>query len=196
MMGVCGAPEVLQALRRFSSSCYISDGDWLHQLLLTLLLECCPPEWRQGPGFVSGIFCSISWHDSSAARAGSKQCALSLNSVPPAPATYTDTKSGSQLSQALMLACTCSTGAVLKWCPKDNPMRGLLGTLKSKDTPVDLTVGGDDGRSCGCWGMQYNCSNGIPDGNKAAMLSKGAICLEPSIKWLIHRYMFCQWHCS
>lgn len=33
-----------------------------------------------------------------------------------------------------------SSGAVLKWCPKDNPIRGLLGTLKSKETPVDLTV--------------------------------------------------------
>lgn len=33
-----------------------------------------------------------------------------------------------------------STGAVLKWCPKDNPVRGLLGTLKSKEDPVDLQV--------------------------------------------------------
>lgn len=31
-------------------------------------------------------------------------------------------------------------GAVLKWCPKDNPMRSLLGTLKStvKATPLQV----------------------------------------------------------
>lgn len=42
------------------------------------------------------------------------------------------------LSAFLLLMC--SSGAVLKWCPKDTPVRGLLGTLKSKDTPVDLVV--------------------------------------------------------
>jgi len=29
---------------------------------------------------------------------------------------------------------------VLKWCPKDNPMRSLLGALKSRVDPVPLTV--------------------------------------------------------
>eukprot|EP00882_Tetradesmus_deserticola_P019273 GHRQ01020734.1.p1 GENE.GHRQ01020734.1~~GHRQ01020734.1.p1 ORF type:complete len:110 (+),score=27.09 GHRQ01020734.1:214-543(+) len=33
-----------------------------------------------------------------------------------------------------------ATGAVLKWCPKDSPMRSLLGTLKStvKATPLQV----------------------------------------------------------
>jgi nitrite reductase/ring-hydroxylating ferredoxin subunit len=34
----------------------------------------------------------------------------------------------------------CSTGAVLKWCPQDSAIRGLLGTLKSKDKAVPLKV--------------------------------------------------------
>lgn len=29
---------------------------------------------------------------------------------------------------------------VLKWCPKDNPIRNFLGTLKSSVDPVPLTV--------------------------------------------------------
>jgi nitrite reductase/ring-hydroxylating ferredoxin subunit len=33
-----------------------------------------------------------------------------------------------------------ATGAVLKWCPKDNPVRSLLGTLKSKVDPSPLKV--------------------------------------------------------
>lgn len=41
---------------------------------------------------------------------------------------------------AVCVCVCCSTGAVLTWCPKDNPVRSLLGTLKSKDQPVDLKV--------------------------------------------------------
>lgn len=33
-----------------------------------------------------------------------------------------------------------ATGAVLKWCPKDNPMRSLLGTLKSVEKSTPLKV--------------------------------------------------------
>lgn len=33
-----------------------------------------------------------------------------------------------------------STGAVVTWCPKDNPVRSLLGTLKSSVQPTPLPV--------------------------------------------------------
>ena len=33
-----------------------------------------------------------------------------------------------------------ATGAVLKWCPKDNAMRSLLGTLKSREKSMPLKV--------------------------------------------------------
>jgi nitrite reductase/ring-hydroxylating ferredoxin subunit len=32
------------------------------------------------------------------------------------------------------------TGKVLRWCPKDNPLRSILGALKEKVEPVDLPV--------------------------------------------------------
>lgn len=32
------------------------------------------------------------------------------------------------------------TGEVLKWCPKDTPMRNVLGTLKKVEKPVNLKV--------------------------------------------------------
>jgi hypothetical protein len=56
--------------------------------------------------------------------AGQAPCALSKSSRPPYPHTST----------------LYSTGAVLKWCPADNPMRGLLGTLKSRADPTPLKV--------------------------------------------------------
>mmetsp|Transcript_33209 Transcript_33209/g.46010 ORF Transcript_33209/g.46010 Transcript_33209/m.46010 type:complete len:212 (+) Transcript_33209:146-781(+) len=33
-----------------------------------------------------------------------------------------------------------NTGAVIEWCPKDNPIRNLLGSLKAKVDPVPLRV--------------------------------------------------------
>lgn len=32
------------------------------------------------------------------------------------------------------------TGRVLSWCPKNNPVRAVLGALKDKSEPVDLKV--------------------------------------------------------
>lgn len=57
--------------------------------------------------------------------------------MPPPP--YPPFCSSSSFPPSLPLP-VYSTGAVLKWCPKDNLVRGLLGTLKSKEKPVDLTV--------------------------------------------------------
>jgi hypothetical protein len=42
--------------------------------------------------------------------------------------------------QTAAVCLSCSTGAVLTWCPKDSLVRNMLGTLKSKDKPVDLKV--------------------------------------------------------
>ena len=33
-----------------------------------------------------------------------------------------------------------ATGKVISWCPKNTPVRNLLGSLKDKSTPVDLPV--------------------------------------------------------
>ena len=33
-----------------------------------------------------------------------------------------------------------ATGKVMSWCPKNNPVRSLLGALKDKTEPTDLPV--------------------------------------------------------
>ena len=57
--------------------------------------------------------------------------------LPPPPPPHTHTPTQVPLDGTTY---DLATGKVLSWCPKDNPLRSLLGALKDRSEPVDLQV--------------------------------------------------------